>query len=329
MTTPLASAPPKHDRTGRLLLLGAASVTVALWASAFVGIRIAAVDFGPGGLTLGRIAIGTVVLTLLMLVQQAVGRRRRDDAHVTPTRTLRGAPRWVIVGIVLWGIAWFGIYNLALNAAERHVDAGTAALLVNIAPMITAILAGLLLKEGFPRRLIIGMAVSLLGVAIVTAATTTGQFDAVGIALGLAAAILYGGAATVQKRLLQYVSAPTMTLIGCLAATVVCLPFLPELLRSIQDAPTSSLLAVVYLGVFPTAVAFTTWGYVLSRTSAGRTAATTYAVPAVVVLLSWLVLRETPPPLALLGGTLALIGVAIATLRRRRVTDPASSSTGK
>jgi drug/metabolite transporter (DMT)-like permease len=323
MTTPPvsapASAPLTQDRTGRLLLLGAASVTVALWASAFVGIRIAAVDFGPGGLTLGRIAIGTVVLAMLMVFQQAIRRRRRGDAQSPSSRTLRGAPRWVIVGIVLWGVAWFGIYNLALNAAERHVDAGTAALLVNTAPMITAVLAGLFLGEGFPRRLIIGMVVSLLGVAIVTAATTTGQFDAIGIALGLAAAVIYGAAATLQKRLLQYVTAPTMTLIGCLAATVTCLPFLPELLRSIEAAPASSLLAVVYLGVFPTAVAFTTWGYVLSRTSAGRTAATTYAVPAVVVLLSWLVLRETPPPLALLGGTLALVGVAIATLRRRRV----------
>ena len=69
--------------------------------------------------------------------------------------------------------------------------------------------------------------------------------------------------------------------------------------------------------MFPTAVAFTTWGYVLSRSSAGRTAATTYAVPAVVVLLSWLLLGETPPAAALIGGAIALAGVAVATLRRR------------
>lgn len=313
MTSSPTLAPVARDRTPRLLILGAATVTVVLWASAFVGIRIAAADFGPGALTLGRIAIGTVVLAVL---QQIIGRRRRD-ASAPETRTLRQAPGRVIVGVVLWGIAWFGVYNLALNAAERHVDAGTAALLVNTAPMITAVLAGLLLKEGFPRRLLIGMLVSLLGVAVVTAATTTGQFDAIGVALGLAAAVLYGGAATLQKRLLAHLPASTMTLVGCAAAVVACLPFAPELIRSIQAAPPSALLAVLYLGVFPTAVAFTTWGYVLSRTSAGRTAATTYAVPAIVVLLSWLVLRETPPLLALVGGALALVGVAIATLRRR------------
>jgi drug/metabolite transporter (DMT)-like permease len=78
-----------------------------------------------------------------------------------------------------------------------------------------------------------------------------------------------------------------------------------------------SISAVIFLGVFPTAIAFTTWGYVLSRTSAGRTAATTYAVPAVVVLLAWLMLGETPPALALVGGALALAGVAVATRRRR------------
>ena len=47
------------------------------------------------------------------------------------------------------GVLWFGAYNVALNAAERHVDAGTAALLVNVAPMLIAVLAGVMLKEGF------------------------------------------------------------------------------------------------------------------------------------------------------------------------------------
>ncbi|ROQ15775.1 threonine/homoserine efflux transporter RhtA [Rathayibacter sp. PhB93] len=301
------AAPSRRDA---VLLWSAIAVTVLLWASAFVGIRFAADDFGPGALTLGRIVVGSIALTVVRLVITA---RRRGD-RPERSRVPRGR---ILLLVLVWGVAWFGVYNLALNAAERHVDAGTAALLVNIAPMITAVLAGLLLGEGFPRRLLGGMAVALAGVAVIAFSTSSGQFDVIGVVLGLAAAVLYGSAATLQKRLLGHVDAMTMTWIGCLAATVACLPFAPELVASLQAAPTSSIAAVVYLGVFPTAVAFTTWGYVLSRSSAGRTAATTYAVPAVVVLLSWLLLAETPPAAALIGGAIALAGVAVATLRRR------------
>jgi drug/metabolite transporter (DMT)-like permease len=301
-------------------LWAAMAVTVVLWASAFVGIRSAGADYSPGALTLGRIAVGAVAL---MAIAAVAGRRRRVAAAASTGGpggpSARGRLRGRILALVIvWGLAWFGVYNLVLNAAERHLDAGTAALLVNLAPMIVAVLAGMLLGEGFPRRLIIGMLVAFAGVAVIAAATSTGTVDPVGVGLGLAAAVLYGGAATLQKRLLQYVDAATMTWIGCLAAAVACLPFLPELVRELSAAPLSSTLAVVYLGVFPTAIAFTTWGYVLARFSAGRTAATTYAVPAVVVLLSWLLLREVPPVAALFGGALALAGVAVATLPRRR-----------
>ncbi|WP_342022594.1 DMT family transporter [Arthrobacter citreus] len=301
-------------------LWAAMAVTVVLWASAFVGIRSAGADYSPGALTLGRIAVGAVAL---MAIAAVAGRRRRVAAAASTGgadgASARGRLRGRILALVIvWGLAWFGVYNLVLNAAERHLDAGTAALLVNLAPMIVAVLAGLLLGEGFPRRLIIGMLVAFAGVAVIAAATSTGTVDPAGVGLGLAAAVLYGGAATLQKRLLQYVDAATMTWIGCLAAAVACLPFLPELVRELSAAPLSSTLAVVYLGVFPTAIAFTTWGYVLARFSAGRTAATTYAVPAVVVLLSWLLLREVPPVAALFGGALALAGVAVATLPRRR-----------
>ena len=64
----------------------------------------------------------------------------------------------VLAGVLAWGVGWFSLYNLALNAAEQHLDAGTTALLVNVAPVLVAVLAGVLLGEGFPRRMLVGMA---------------------------------------------------------------------------------------------------------------------------------------------------------------------------
>src|ERR671918_2075914 len=101
-------------RTAERRALGAALVTVTLWASAFIGIRSAGEELSPGALSLGRLLIGSLLLGALAL--------RRGEA--LPSRSdLRR--------IGLCGLLWFGIYNVALNAAEQRVDAGTAAMLVN------------------------------------------------------------------------------------------------------------------------------------------------------------------------------------------------------
>jgi drug/metabolite transporter (DMT)-like permease len=83
-------------------------------------------------------------------------------------------------------------------------------------------------------------------------------------------------------------------------------------------APLSATLTLVYLGVFPTALAFTTWAYALSRTTAGKMGATTYLVPALVVVMAWAILGQTPGALAFAGGALCLAGVAISRRRGAR-----------
>ncbi len=300
----ITATPAAATRRGPAI---AAGVTVLLWASAFVGIRAAGHFYDAGALALGRQLAASAALTVVIGLRALRHRR----APVVP----RGR---VLVGVLVWGAAWFGAYNIALNAAETHLDAGTTALLVNVAPVLVAVLAGLLLGEGFPRRLVIGIAVALAGVVVITAATSTGRADATGVLLGLLAAVLYASSATGQKRLLVRVDALTMTWLGCLAGSVATLPFAGSLATAVATAPASATATVLYLGLFPTAVAFLCWGYALSRTSAGRLAASTYAVPAVVVLLSWLLLAEVPAPLALAGGALCLAGVAVATSPVRR-----------
>ena len=121
----------------------AAGVTVLLWASAFVGIRSAGRSFSPGALSLGRLLVAALALTVLGV---ALGERLPS----------RAALRAAGPALLVCGLLWFGAYNLALNAGERRVDAGTAAMLVNIGPILIAVLAGALLREGFPRPLFVG-----------------------------------------------------------------------------------------------------------------------------------------------------------------------------
>jgi drug/metabolite transporter (DMT)-like permease len=231
----------------------------------------------------------------------------------------RGEPmprRGDLPRLVLFALLWLGAYNVLLNAAERHVDAGTAAMLVNVGPILIAVLAGLLLAEGFPRNLFAGCAVAFGGAVLIGIATSERGLDsAAGAALCLAAAVAYAFGVIVQKPLLANNSGLTVTFLGCVVAGIACLPFAPQLVRDVGDAPSSAVAWTVYLGLVPTAIGFSTWAYALKRTSAGRMGAFTYLVPPLAVLLGWLVLSEAPPALALAGGLLCLFGVAIT--RRR------------
>jgi drug/metabolite transporter (DMT)-like permease len=274
---------------------GAALLTVTLWASAFVGIRSAGHHLSPGALALGRLLVSSAALGTVVLV-----RRER-----LPSR--RDLPLLALVGAL-----WFGLYNLALNSAERRVDAGTASMLVNTGPILIALLAGALLGEGFPRKLLLGCAVAFSGAVLIGAATSHSVTPSWGAVLCLLAAALYATAVVIQKPLLGRSSPLMVTWIACTAGTIVCLPFAGQLWRQADEAPASSLGWVVYLGIAPSAIGFIAWAFALSRTTAGRMGSTTYLVPPIAILLGWALLGEVPPGLAVAGGALCLTGVALA-----------------
>lgn len=297
MTTSVTSASARP-----WTVLAAAGVTVVLWASAFVAIRSAGAVYSPGALALGRLFFASLTLVAISLIRRA-----------------GWPPRAAWPGIVCSGVVWFGVYMVALNWGEREVDAGTAAMVVNVGPLLVVLLGGLLLGEGLPRPLLLGMAVSFAGAAVVGMSQSDAEgASGFGVLLCLLAAVCYATGVVTQKPALRHAGPLQVTTFGCLIGTVACLPFAPVLVSEAGTAPLSATLNVVYLGVFPTALAFTTWAYALARTTAGKMGVTTYLVPALVVAMSWLVLDEVPGLLALGGGALCLAGVALS---RRRVPD--------
>jgi len=283
-------------------------ISVALWASAFVGIRAAGPHFGPGALAVGRLLIGSVVLGLIVAVRREPLPARRD-----------------VPLIVLCGLLWFALYNVALNAGERHVDAGTASMIVRVGPVLTAILAGLFLGEGFSRNVFVGGAIAIAGAGVIAAATHAGGAVAPGgVLLCLLAATAYAGGVVTEKVVLRRVS-PLMTVfLCCVVGALACSPFLPEFAREAGSAPGGSLAWLIYLGVFPTAIGFTAWAYALARSEAARLGTLAYLAPPVSIVLAWLLLGETPPLLALAGGATSLIGVAVS--RRASYPSPAGPS---
>ncbi|MGW1748678.1 DMT family transporter [Streptomyces sp. NPDC002092] len=300
-----------NSRRPELLAPAAAAVTVVLWASAFVSIRSAGDAYSPGALALGRLLSGALVLGVMLVVR----------GEGLP-------PRAAWRGIAISGALWFGFYMVVLNWGEQQVDAGTAALVVNIGPILIALLGARLLGDPMPPRLLAGMAVSFAGaVAVGLSMSGGGGSSVLGVVLCVLAAVGYAAGVVAQKPALAKASALQVTTFGCLVGAVGCLPFAGQLVSEAAHAPVSATLNMVYLGVFPTALAFTTWAYALARTTASRMGATTYAVPALVVLMSWLALGEVPGLLTLGGGVLCLAGVAVSRSRAAVVPAAAPEST--
>lgn len=284
----------------------AAGVTVVAWASAFVAIRALGGSFDAGPLALGRLLVGSLCLGTVLALRRT---------WVPPT-----GREWTL--LTTCGVAWFALYNVTLNAAEQLLDAGTTSMLVNVGPVLIALLAGLFLGEGFPRRLVLGASTAFAGAVLIGWATSgAAGVDPLGVALGLTAAAGYAVGMLAQKQAVRRLPALQVTFIACAVGTVTCLPVTSTLAAQVQAASIPAVAGLVYLGLVPTALAFATWAYALSRMAAGRLAVTTYLVPPLTIAASWPLLGEVPVPPALVGGGLCLLGVAVA---RRRT--PASAS---
>jgi drug/metabolite transporter (DMT)-like permease len=298
---PAASAPAPW------LPLAAIGVTLVFWASAFVAIRDLGDDVSPGALSLGRLLIAALVLSVFLL--------RAPRSRFT---------RHELVLLLGCGIAWFGIYNLALNASEQKIDAATAAMIVQVGPILIALLAALFLGEKLTSWFAVGMVVAFAGVVVIgNAMRSDGGSDLDGVLLALLAAATYAIGVVCQKVLLRRLSGLEVTTYACWIGVVVCLPWVADLGDVVSGGSTKDLLLIGYLGVFPTAIAFSTWAFALRHTDAGKLAITTFLVPAITVLLAWVLLDEVPPGMVFVGGGLCIVGVLL-TRRAPRAPVPAT-----
>ncbi len=307
MTEPAA---PFSDRavegpSHRLLPLVAVGVTMVFWASAFVAIRYLADDISPGPLSLARITVAALALTAVALTQPRVRPTRRE---------------WLTIGAI--GVLWYAVYHIALNAGEHRVDAGTAAMLLQVSPLLIALAAACFLGERFTLPLAAGLVLAFSGVVLISLSDTPGGGpDLWGVVLCLVAAASYVISVILQKPVMRRIPAVQLTWLACVVGAIVQVPFAPALVAEVSAAPVSSSLWLLYLGLFPTALAFTTYGYALTHMSASSLGVTTYLVPPITIVLSWLFLGEAPPALAYVGGALALIGVAVARTPPSRLKD--------
>jgi drug/metabolite transporter (DMT)-like permease len=294
---------PNHSR-----IILAAIAALGFWGSAFVGTRVALVSFTPGELALYRYSVASFTLALVAWWLQP------------PRPRLKDLPRLIAVGVI--GV---GLYTLALNTGLQTVTAGAASFIVNTAPLFSTVFACVMLKErlGWPGWL--GLFIGLAGLGLIA----TGEKESgvsPGALLLFASAVAWALYQIIQKPLLPYYGHVGVVCYAIWFGTAIFLPFLPGLLNAMPMAPLQHHATAIYLGVLPGAMAFLAWSYLLSQLSVTRTTPLLYLVPVISLIIAWLVIDEHPAWQSIIGGTIAVGGVAVSRWSRpSRSSQPIST----
>ena len=306
----------------------AIAVTLVLWASAFAGIRagmrlmpggiIGPDGYGPGEVALLRFATASLVLAAYALATRMKLPARRD------------LPRIAIAGVL--GIT---IYHLALNFGEVSVSAGAAALLIAAGPVFTAMMSVAFLHERLTWAGWSGIAIAFAGVALISMGESGGMHFEPGSLLVLGAAVSTAGYFVVSKQGLRIYSPLEFTTYIIWAGTIPMLVFAPGLLKQMPHAAPSATIAIVYLGIFPAAIAYVLWSYALARMPASILSAFLYVSPVLAMFIAWLWIGEVPAVLTLVGGLIAVGGVIIVQTKGQprekaaeMATNPIEASDG-
>ncbi|MGW4527592.1 DMT family transporter [Amycolatopsis sp. NPDC004378] len=275
--------------------LFALALTVVLWAAAFPAIKVGLDGYGVAGLSFARLAVASAVLLLAAPILKVRLPRRRD-----------------LPLIAVCGLAGMSAYQVLLNWGEVHVPAGTASLLVSVAPVFSVLLAAVFLGERLTATKVLGSAVALGGSTLIAAGSGLAYSSAAWVVL--AAAAVQGVYHFCSKPLLKHYTGLEVACYAMWAGTLFLLPLAPEALRGSENPQAT--IAVVFLGVLPSAAGFVAWGCAVARHSIAVATGALYLVPAIALAVAFVWLGEVPTWVDAAGGALSIAGVVLISLRR-------------
>lgn len=285
---------------------------VAMWGSSFMFIKLGIASVPTATLVAARLILGAAILLVMVY--------------------LRGArlPAFTGSGLRLWGnyliLALLGncIPFTTITWGQHRTDSALAGILMAVMPLATLVLAHFFVSgERMTRNRVLGFILGFAGILVLMGPTALPGAGGSALAALSQLAILFGalcyaGNSVLTKILARGDDILTASAAMLLVASVIALPIALVVDQPWTLAPsTSSVAAIVWLGVGPTAIA--TLFYFQLIGSAGPTfmSLVNYMSPAVAVFLGVALLGETPGLHAYLALLLILAGIAISQWRSR------------
>ncbi|KDN97206.1 DMT family transporter [Pseudomonas donghuensis] len=284
-------------RTQSLKIVLATLLVVLCWAYSPAGIHIALQGYDPGHLALARFIVASVFMASVA-VWRGISLPRLKDLPL----------------LMLLGLFAVFLHHVALNFGQRGISAGASSVLAQSTPLFSLLIACFVLRQKVSAWhwgcLVLGM----LGAAMVVADDHgVGALDAHGL-LVLLAALSWSIYFTLQKLHGHRYDGLTMVCYTLWAGTALLLVYLPGLGAAVTAAPPQANLAVLLLGVFPSALAYLGWAYVLSHSDVSRASMALYLIPPCALLIAAVLLGEQPSLLVVLGALVVLSSVLALNL---------------
>jgi len=271
-----------------------------IWGLAFVAIRRADFELSPVNLTLLRwLIVSAGFLVIYPLVIKPKVKFERKDF-----------PRMLLVAITS-----VVIYHLALNTAEKQVDASLAGLLISLAPLTTVLLSSVVLHEKLRARLWFALVLAIAGsVAISSPDLSLSSTATAGPLLVVLAAVSSGVVAVASKPLTTKYGPFPVAAWAAFLGTAILLPLGTQSLVSQAVALSAyGWASVLYLAILSTVLANLIYFTLVSRQQLSRLGVQLYLVPAVSAVGGVLILGESLGLATVVGGALLLLAVGLAT----------------
>jgi drug/metabolite transporter (DMT)-like permease len=281
-----------------LLTYSALIATIIMWASAFIGIRIGIREYSAGSFALLRLGIAAICMIVFYAIKPPKQPLAKKD----------------MFHAALLGVIGMGIYHAFLNLGEKTVTAGIASFIVAQVPIVTALIARIFFQERLRTLGWFGLLISAIGAALIAAGEIENSHFDFGVIYILVSAFATAIYISNAKQLLKRMHSFYLTAFVVFGGALSMLIFLPALIREIPLASANATCSAVYLGIFPTALAYISYNYALSKISRTTAASWLYAMPLVATFMAWLVLGEFPTLMAFFGGLIALAGAIVLNI---------------
>jgi drug/metabolite transporter (DMT)-like permease len=279
-----------------------------IWGSAYLWIAIGVDSLSPGIVAFGRVALGALVLAAL---PQSRRRIARAD--------------WLMIGVLAVvgnaGPAWL------FAQAETEIDSAVAGMITAGTPILTLVVASLLLWRLPGRAQVAGITVGFVGILMMTAPSLVGvEATPLGVGLVFIATVGYALNANLVVPLQQRYGGPAVILWALIVSSVLLFPL------AVRGAPDSTftwqaVTAVVILGAIGTGLVRVLAATLAGRVGGPRMATTNYLGPIVAIVLGVTFRGETIAPLAIIGVAVVLLGAYWTTRAvRPNPHDPAQPS---